>query len=291
MKIIKKIILTIIAILFSFKLSSQEKKHEIYLTGMGGISSLTYSLSSGNSDSKLKFGGSFGIGYNYFLSKNWALGTGVELSFVNADGEFKNISDKYNTIDEGNKEFEFAYSIRSVKEKQKIKYLNIPIMAQFLKSASGGFYIAFGGKIGLLLKKEYTTAFSDLSTRAYYPDIDLIIDGESESNGIGNFERLYKKDDLDLKLSFFLSAEVGNKWNFSDKLGLYAGIYCDYGLNNIQKFNNHTSLLEFDSQNKFPLTANSILSSKYNEGNKYIAEKVHPISFGLKLKFAFAINH
>ena len=290
MKVLRNIVLIVIALLFSFKLSSQDRKHEIYISGTGGISSLTYQLSTGDENGKLRLGGSFGIGYNYYLTENWALGTGAEISFVSSNGEFSDISDKYTTIDDDNSQFEFTYLINSVKEKQRIKYLNIPIMAQFQKSASGGFYVAFGGKIGIPIKKEYNTTFSYFSTSAYYPDLDLLINGENEANGIGNFGKLEKKDDLDLKLSFILSAEIGNKWNFSDKLGLYAGIYCDYGLNNIQKSKNNASLLEYDRQNSFPLTANSVINSKYNDGgkDKYFAEKVHPLSFGLKLRFAFA---
>lgn len=288
MKIKKITILLAMALLISSAIRSQDNKHEVFFSATGGISSLKYKINEG--DNKLAFGSSVGVGYNYFLSENWALNTGLELSFMNSKGLMDNISDEYNAIDANNDEFRFAYSIHSVEEKQNATFLNIPLMVQFQQSVSKGFYAAVGGKIGIPVSGKYTTTLSDLSTTAYYADIDLLIDKDNEVNGIGHFAGAEKKADLDMKLSFMLSAEVGNKWRLTDKLALYSGVYCDYGLNDVRKNKEKGSLLGYNKQHPSDFEVNSITASKYlkAEGTKALTEKMYPISIGVKLKLAFA---
>ncbi len=288
MKIKKIKVLLAMALLISSAIRSQDNKHEVFFSATGGISSLKYKISDG--DNKLKFGPSLGVGYNYFLSENWALNTGLELSFMSSKGLIDNISDEYDAIDANNDEFRFAYSIHSVEEKQNATFLNIPLMIQFQQSASKGFYAALGGKIGIPVSGKYTTTLSNLATTAYYADIDLLIDKDNEVNGIGHFAGTEEKADLDMKMSFMLSAEVGNKWRLTDKLALYSGVYCDYGLNDVRKNKEIGSLLEYNNQHPSDFGVNSITASKSlkQENAKGLTQKMYPISIGVKLKLAFA---
>lgn len=50
--------------------------------------------------------------------------------------------------------------------------------------------------------------------------------------GIGDFESENVKGNLEIKALYSLSVESGMKWILGNKLNLYSGIYCDYGLTN-----------------------------------------------------------
>ena len=71
--------------------------HELSLYGGGGISSLRYKPTAGNRN--FGFGGHFGLGYHYFFSPKWGLGTGVELAFYNARFKVNDLDVRYGATD------------------------------------------------------------------------------------------------------------------------------------------------------------------------------------------------
>lgn len=280
-------IITIILI-FAFCGTSllAQKKQEFSIWGAGGLSTLKYDTNVG--DSKNGMGGAFGVGYNYYFSQNWSVGTGLELSLYNSKTTINELYDAYNTTD-GTYNFEFRTTVSNFEEKQNTMFINIPIMAQFEIPAIGdnNFYASGGFKIGIPVSKKFKVTKMHMENRGYYPQFGGEID-EPEFMGFGSFDRRDKKGDLDLKIAYMVSLEAGMKWVLSENMSLYTGAYFDYGLNDISKDKNKR-LVGYNRQAPEDFQHNSVLSSQYstNGETKEIADKINLMSLGIKLKLAF----
>lgn len=77
-----KIIILSIMVLSEFTLYAQFVWYEFSLYGAGGISEIRYDVNVG--DRKTGFGGNAGLGYTFFFSPNWGLGSGAGISFLNS---------------------------------------------------------------------------------------------------------------------------------------------------------------------------------------------------------------
>lgn len=291
---IKKYILLAVAGIISCTAAfSQEKaKPEISVWGAGGLSTLKVDTKIG--DNKNGIGGSFGIGYTYFITNKWGIGSGFELSLYNAKSTINSISDRYNSND-GEYDFEFRTTVSDYEEKQNTMYLNIPLMAQFQTPIIGEnqFYIAGGFKVGIPVSKKYKVTKATMVNSGYYSiwnDKKELILASQEFMGFGTFQRSDVKRDLDLKIACLLSLEAGVKWKVGETTALYTGVYFDYGLNDINK-NADKRLVEYNKTNPEEFINNSILSSQYtvNSNLENIADKVIPMAIGLKVRLAFGL--
>lgn len=288
---IKKIIIGAVAGILSCTAvySQTHSKHELSVWGGGGLSTMDYSTTIG--DSKMRAGGLFGIGYNYSLTDKWSLSTGLELSFYNSKMKGSELNDSY-TANDGEYDFELTSSVTGYVEKQKATYLNIPVMAQFELPALNQhrFYAAGGFKFGIPVTGKYTVDRAIIHNSGYYPDLNITY-YDQHFMGFGTFSRNDFEEDLDLKLSCMLSLETGMKWRLPNSLSLYTGAYFDYGLNDIKKDVNKR-LIEYDPAYDENFTVNSVFSSQYESNGKSedITDKVIPWAVGIKIKLAFALK-
>ena len=287
---IKITVISMLSLLVSKGLFAQHD-HEFSLHGGGGLSTLHYKVTVG--DQKFGLGAPFGLGYHLFFSPNWGLGTGVELAFYNARFKVNNLNISYNTFDHDGDPFEFRSTVNHYKEKQHAMLLQIPLMLQFQTNkidSKRQFFAALGGKAGFPMSingKDSNKA--SLFNAGYYED------GHHDtqaSMGFGNFYGKKGKGDLNFKTAFFLSAETGFKWMLREKMSLYAGIYVDYGLNNVIKRQSLASLpsfVDYNGANPTAFAVNSIINSQYRQGGAPHAftEKIRPIAAGIKLRLAF----
>lgn len=263
-----------------------QKKSEISVYAGGGLSTLKYDLSTG--DSKNKMGGTFGLGYTYFVTNNIGIVSGLELSMFNAKSTMGNISEQYMTKDDEGEEFRFSYTMKGYEEKQNLAYISIPIMVQYQMSPEKGFYGAAGFKIGLPVKKEYKSSASSITSSGYYPNSQVTYD-DLEYRGFGTFNNIKHTNDLKVKTAYFLSVEAGYKIPIADNLRLYVGAYFDYGLNDIKKESNSNYFLPYDNENPTDFKSNSMLTGKYQKdsGSKSFTDKVNLMAAGLKIKLAY----
>lgn len=290
---IKKYILLAVAGIISCTaaLSQEQSKHEVSVWGAGGLSTLKVDTKA---DTKNGIGGSFGVGYNYFITDQWSIGSGLELSFYNSKATINSISDRYNSND-GEYDFEFRTTVSDYEEKQNTMYLNIPLIAQFQMPVMGEnqFYASGGFKFGIPVSKKYKVASATMKNSGYYPiwnDKEELILDTQEFMGFGTFKRDNVKGDLDLKVACFVSLEAGMKWKIGETTALYTGAYFDYGLNDINKDANKR-LVEYNKVNPEEFVNNSVLSSQYTVNGKTekITDKVIPMAIGLKVRFAFGM--
>ena len=293
----KIIAIAILPLWVSGRLFAQHD-HEFSVYGGGGLSTLAYKVTTG--EQRLGLGGHFGLGYHFFFTPEWGLGTGAELAFYNARFKTNNLSVNYMTTDMQGANFEFRSMVNNLKERQHAMMLQIPLMLQFQTNKSDSkhqFFAAAGGKAGIPLKGKYRTT-ANLNNAGYYAYEDALYDTQTFM-GFGNFPGKKANGDLDFKTTFFLSAEAGVKWKLNNSWSLYTGIYLDYGLNNIKESQDIATqpfLVAYNWINPPEFGVNSILQSKYYSSSsssgstKTFTDKITPIAVGIKLRLAFGID-
>lgn len=290
---IKKITLIVISCLLITTLSfAQEKsRHEFSGYLLGGLSTLKYDVDNGERAGKM--GGGIGLGYTYFLSDAFGLGTGLELAFYNASAELVSVYNRYKTVDDFNTPFEYISRVSDYKETQNAMYLNIPITLQYQVpvSSSVKFYAIGGAKIGIPLSSKFKAEKGEISNSGYYEKENKEYFGpDYRERGFDKFSAKNKKEDFDLNVAFTLTLETGLKWSLFNN-NLYTGLYFDYGLNDVGKGKRAKNLIEYNAQMPVDYIGNSILDSRYGEGeNKSrFVTKVAPMAFGIKLKYSFEL--
>jgi hypothetical protein len=254
--------------------------HEFSIYGMGGLSRLNYQL-SGDGTKSGGIGGGAGIGCTFNISNNWGVVTGVEISLVEAKVAYDNLSGEYEYGNAGTwGHFQFHYSLDDYEEQQKAMLFSVPVMLQFKTGGSTNFYLAGGFKIGFPVSADATISPGTVTTSGdfSYEQVEYI---DIEEYGFGHNMPLDKtKSKIDLGFSLALALETGVRFSLSDKIGLYTGLYVDYGLNSISKSDRH--LLEYDIDNPSTFKRNSIL-------NTSSIDKVNMLSAGLKVKISFKL--
>ena len=200
-------------------------RHQFSAYAGGGRSTPDYETSTGVASSG--FGGMLGAGYTLFFSNRWGVTTGLEAALFNGKYDLLAFSDSYPSHD-GEENFEFNYALTSYRETQRAVLLNIPIMLRF---EHGRFYAAVGAKAGIRLHAAYRNNTDELKAWGYYSQYDLTL-YDPASAGFGTFNNLRNEGNVALKTAFFASAEAGVKWG-----RLYAGLYLDYGLNDLNDLN------------------------------------------------------
>lgn len=258
-------ILTFIVTAFFSTLVAQDNtpKHEFSLWGSGGLSTLKYSPKIGNQKNGL--GGQVGLGYTFFITPQWGVSSGAELSFHKAKTKLHGLTGNYDTRDYEGSAFDFRYKVNEYEDTQTAMFINIPLMIQYQTIGRRQFYIAAGGKIGIPVSPKSKINKYDIQTSGYYTDENYEYTDEYYM-GFGKFSGKKDKTDLDLKVSYMISAEAGLKWRIGERSSLYTGAYLDYGLNNINKtVANKEQLLAYNTPNPTNYEINSILAVKQKQ--------------------------
>ncbi len=260
-------------------------RHEVTIGLGGGLSTLNYKIENGTHTNG--FGGQAGLGYMFFFSKHWGLGTGIDINLFTAKSKLDNgVGGSYNaTVINGllpNDNFVFNYNLSNYEEKQKAWYLSIPLMLQFQTAGKNKFFIAAGGKIAFPVSSTYKADSYTMQTNGVFPDGRTYDD--LPQYGFGQFDKS-SDGDLDLDLAYFASLEAGVKWQLCKKNSLYTGIYLDYGLNNVYK-KSEKEFVEYTGN--MDVVTNSSVQSKINGVES--VDKMTPLALGIKIKYAFGLG-
>lgn len=270
----------IIGCLLSTPVFSQ-LSHEFTLHAAGGISELQYDVSAG--ERKTGFGANAGLGYAFFFSPNWGVGTGVGLMWMNTKYELPGFTDAY-AANDGTDNFELRYTMNGYTEKQRVLNVNIPLMLKFQTNGRTKFYASAGAKVGFPVHATYKSQAVGFTTSGYYPQYNNELFGPAFM-GFGQFEGEEKKGDLHLKTMCMLSAEAGVKWKLAANRSLYTGAYIDYGLNNISDEVQDRRLLVYNNENPADFGYRSVIASR-SDGQVF-TDKIVPFSVGIKIALAF----
>jgi len=258
-----------------------KKSFSIFLVLLMGISSQAdefYAYCGGGISKGFEFGGLFGVGYTYFFTPNWGIGTGLEKAFYNVKGESENYNQQTFTFTdyEGN-EIEFRSTIKGYKEEQSFTLLQIPLMVQYQNGENHQFYARAGAKLGIPIKgKNKITADSIKNTG--YRKFENYEYTTQTFLGFGTFVGEKSEQDLPLQTAVLLSAEAGMKWKINKALRLYTGLYFDYGLNSvIEKGHSLDNPIEYK---------NEIHTFVFNN----LIDELSPFALGLKLNLTYSFS-
>ena len=275
---------------------AQSVKQEVSVTLSGGLSTLDYKTNVGKRSSGA--GGSLGANYNYYLTSNWSILTGAELSYYNSKYKINEINDVTLVSDDVYNNMEYRNRISNFEEKQNMLYLNIPIMGQFESPIFDNhlIYVAAGLKLNIPVYKKYKIESMDMYNRGFYSDINgsgYELD-EPEFRGFGHFEGKDVKGNIKTQISLSSSVEGGMKWAIKDMF-LYTGVFCDYGITKACKKEN-THLINYNDENPQDLIHSGALNSVYTKPNlsggktnESLVRNAHLLSLGIKLRLAFNI--
>jgi hypothetical protein len=270
-------------------------KHELSIYGLGGFSSLSYTLSDNGSKSG-GIGGGAGLGYTFNISPSLGIVMGLEMNTFTSEASFANVSEKsteYRLGTGDNNLFRFSYSLKNYKETQNVTLFSIPVMVQYSLPLGGGatkFYVSGGFKLGFPISATADLSPGSATTNGYFSDENVKYENLPTHGFASNISLPDSKQDLDLGFSAALALEAGLRFTLTDKIGLYTGLYFDYGLNSIQKVNDKHSLeydlnhlSEYDRVNERPFLYHSVL-------NTGLVDKVNLLSIGLKVKISLLRN-
>jgi hypothetical protein len=257
--------------------SATKSKHEFSVYVAGGISNLSYKFDAGSVGGKI--GGGIGLAYTCNISGNFGITTGVGIASYGGKVASEAFSEQYNAPDDVGNDFRFGYSVTGYEEQQSATLLTIPVMAQYsvpLGSGSTSFYAAGGIKLGLPVSAKATISRGSITTTGYYAYEDQTYENLPQHAFVTGQAISKQKTDIDLGVATILSLEAGLRFSLSDKLGLYTGLFFDYGLNNIRKSKNKHVVEYHPVQFRY----NTVLNTE-------MVDKINLTSVGIKVKIAF----
>jgi hypothetical protein len=244
---------------------------ELSIYGGSGLSTFIKNAKEGNES--FWFGGILGFGYTYFSTPSLGFGSGLEMTFYNAEYNLKKYNQpSYTFIDPSAGEMKFHSTIYGYKDEQSVMLLQIPFMLQYLHNYGGKlFYATAGTKIGIPLTGK-SKVFADSIINSGHGEYT---DAEYSSNiykhrGFGTFPEQKSEKKLPLQTIVLLSAETGIKWKLNEELRLYTGIYFDYGLNSVTK-RNFDRVVEYKNPDFV-----------FNN----LTDEIKPLAIGLKVKIS-----
>lgn len=257
----------------------QYPAHELSFYTGGGFSQLNY-----DQKSSPKAGGYAGLGYRYYLSGQWSLGTGAEFQLYNSRINLSQINGRSDARDAEGSNFQFRYEAKNYREDQSAFYIAVPLNVQFETDKSSGtsWYINMGGKLAFPVSARYQTKIPTLVTTGYYPEWNVEL-ADPAFMGFGQWNDLRSdKDDFATKKAFLLSAETGIKMH--NRFLTYLGVYADYGLNNILTGNNEPAVIGYMTDDPTRFSYKSVTTSLDAEGAPWTRE-LNLLSLGIKLRF------
>jgi outer membrane protein OmpA-like peptidoglycan-associated protein len=248
-------------------LSTSYCPHEISFWATGGIATPDTGM-----------GGAFGLGYTGFFNRHWGLSSGIEYAFYSKNIRLNGWNGSYETCDVEGNPIIYQAIVNSYRERQQAGMMNIPLSLSYQTGNECKFHASLGFKFGFPVYGQYKGSDAILTTSGYYTGYDQWEIWQNDL-GYGTFPVKASQKKLDLGLSFMGTLETGMKWNVGIGKDLYAGIYMDYGFNNLMKGNSANSrFVEYNSIEP----ANPLINSA--------STHFSPLSVGLKLKLGFSVG-
>lgn len=284
----------VFCLIFPCAVINAQSKYEILLKGGGGLSTLNYATTAKNCTQENGLGWQAGIGYSYFFFSEWGIGTGIELAQCNSRFRMGDFVNRYMTTDKQRNDFEFRSNVEKYLEKQSLLQVQIPLMMQYQTGAQQRLYAAAGVKVGIPVKGSYTNTGGNIINSGYYDDEKYEYTTQ-KFMGFGKFDAKKADGELELNMSYFVSAEFGVKfntgalsWKFGGRGAIYVGVFIDYGLNSIApKIQYSSKFIEY-IPDMYDFTMNSVFYSQDGDEQPFISNnKIHPLSVGIKLKLSY----
>ena len=260
----KQILLGAILLVFG-NAQAQKAKQYLSLDLGGGIHNLEYDLLNGSV--KNQYGYTAKVGYSYFFSPGWGIGTGIGVGSFGASSTLNGLS-ATPSVDSDGTTYEFRNNFKGWNEEQRALLLEVPLTVQYRHSISKkvGLLASVGGQISIPVSSRYKTTAGEMITTGYYSQWNVEL-YDLPRHGLSTYSDSFSGT-LDLKSAYSGIADVGFTFQLSKKMNFYVGGYFNYGLNNIIT---PGAKLVYQPDG----TYNGILSSDR-------VKDVKPLAFGLK---------
>ncbi|MCB9017123.1 MAG: OmpA family protein [Prevotellaceae bacterium] len=242
MKMIKtnrnRILAVLVAVLFLSSTNGQNQY--LNMSVGGGLHTLQHDPSLGSHTPGI--GGTFNVSYVYFFSSHWGLESGLGISYYQSKSKIDGLDESRETdaVNGGQ-----AYYLRSIysgwEEKQRMITAELPVGIYYRTdlSTKTSLLLGFGGKLTLPFWNEYKVTDGSFETKGYYPFMNVEI-FDLPHHKFGRDETRYS-DEMDTRLGAALYLDLGlNHW-LKNGMGIYWGVYCNYGLTDVM--DNHDNKL------------------------------------------------
>lgn len=296
---------------------AQEKGAYLSFGGGLGASSFNYDLRGINQDgtNKSQLGWNGNIGFSYFFTPHWGIGTGVGISFYKSLGKYDQDLESATYYDLGTytdndyvegipRNFNLRARLANWEEKQTGYFLEIPLMVlyqfKFGEKKHHGMYFGLGAKVQFPLQSKYEVVdgkYSNdyrLNISAAYNGSTLELGGPDDpsllQHGFGSIhdpnERYGWNGKQEIKPSIAGTAEIGFVFALNRRVELLLSGYIDYGFNNIKKESKNfiegplDKIVEKDENIAQEIMYNGMVNSN-------VTERVNLFSYGGKLSLRF----
>ncbi len=254
-------------------MQAQEKGSYIYVNGGGGLHSLQHDIVNGSQKGSANY--TINLGYDYFFTPNWGLGTGIGFESNRSESTLNYLTENP-SVDTDGDTFLFRTYYNDWKEKQKALLIEIPISVSYKSKLKQNWKMQFtvGAKMELPVQSSYEIVGGDIETTGYYPQYDVELYGLPQHNF--NTLTSFPEKDIALKSIYSAFADAGVLCPLNSKLDLYLGVYASYGLNNA-----------IDAQDNLLYQEDGVYNGVFASNQ---TDKVTPLAFGLKVGLTWQVK-
>jgi hypothetical protein len=273
-----------------FSLLQAANKGEFLISLNGGTS--LFSL--GSETAKLSFSYGAGLEYNVSLysSKKFSLGLilGARFGVLSGGESFDHLSTEsegvaYDKSTGVSNDFIFFADINgySNKVKQLCFYLPVYFQETFRLTRDVSWFIEEGVNVGYTLSERTENTINELVTEGYFPDANVSL-RYPLFMGFGKYNNINYSNDRNPNFSMDAHFETGLKFYISGSNNvLYIGVYADYVVYTVGKNTAATELVQYQTQYDVGEPVKFNYSSSLYVGKR----SLHPLSFGLNMRFGF----
>ena len=190
---------------------------------------LCYGLGSGgvqNDGAYMRLTGGVGVGLGWNFNEHWGIISGADFALYYGDYNADVLYSRESVTPSGKTEpVVITNKLDGFSEQQFLDYIQVPVLVKYmapLGETNHKFYVAAGTKIGFPIVKMTTTSAV----------VSYDIDEKDGYNFVSTNELVSRDSKLNTGINLSASIEGGVRFRFTKSLGLYAGLFCDYGLYN-----------------------------------------------------------
>jgi hypothetical protein len=271
--------------------------HELGVSAGTGLSTLLYKSVGIDGAVKAGAGGVFSIDYAYSFRPDWAIVTGISFLYTQQQAESKSISQSVEQTYIFDAPTTTTLLLNSTlekwTEKQSASFLQIPIMIRYQSTLKGKtqYYVALGGKLSFNVLNTYNAYADVLVTTGNFDEFKQVFTNVPNHNFTTTSGVQYKGKGTNFVPDFSIAFEAGVKQTITSGTRLYAGLFCEYGLSNLNGGNKYevitpeNTLISYEPDNSRMFSYAGLLQSNTMKG-----KHVNLFSAGLKLRFTFCLG-
>ena len=253
-------------------IQAQEEPQSIYFHVGSGFHNLNYDLRNGTQENNIGF--TCNLGYNYFFSRNWGVGSGLGLESFQSEATL-NYQTSKSSVDTDGESFKFRTQYNDWQEKQSVLLLDIPISLIYQKQLSEKlkFQFSAGPKVSFAVQSNYKIEGGSIETFGFYPQYNVFLYDMPQHN----FSTLtrFPKNDTSLNPVVSAYSNGGALYKLNSCMDLYAGVYIDLGLSNM-----------IDARDQFLYQEDGVYNGVFSSR---LTSKVKHFAFGFKVGINFRL--